>query len=148
MPPRQPVDPDRTCRNCTEPIPSDRNVRAFFCSRRCSSVSARRDYNRRNTDTVRASRYGTTAAWVAETREAQAWRCASCADPITQSSPLDHNHETGALRGILCVRCNVGIGMFQDDPHRLRRAAEYLERYLWDEHWAPQPDITSVVDVP
>ena len=41
---------------------------------------------------------------------------------------LDHSHETGAIRGLLCGRCNVGLPWFKDDPTLLRRAASYLER--------------------
>lgn len=40
---------------------------------------------------------------------------------------VDHNHETGIIRGILCAACNKALGMFKDNPAVLRRAAEYLE---------------------
>jgi len=42
---------------------------------------------------------------------------------------LDHCHATGKLRGMLCVRCNTGLGTLQDDPDILRAAITYVERY-------------------
>lgn len=41
----------------------------------------------------------------------------------------DHNHKTGTLRGLLCHRCNVGIGMFRDRPTLLKNASKYLLKY-------------------
>lgn len=42
------------------------------------------------------------------------------------SLDIDHCHQTGAVRGLLCNRCNVGIGALQDSPDNLLRAAAYL----------------------
>ena len=41
---------------------------------------------------------------------------------------VDHDHNTGDVRGILCHRCNVAIGLLRDDPRVARLLAEYLER--------------------
>ena len=41
---------------------------------------------------------------------------------------VDHDHETGLMRGILCTRCNTGIGMFANDEKLLRRAIKYLQK--------------------
>ncbi len=40
---------------------------------------------------------------------------------------LDHNHQTGEVRGYLCESCNTGIGRFDDDPTIVIRAKEWLE---------------------
>ena len=45
---------------------------------------------------------------------------------------VDHDHRTGRLRGTLCHRCNRGIGMFDDDPEKMRRAVEYVLTWRGD----------------
>ena len=42
---------------------------------------------------------------------------------------IDHDHETGDVRGLLCHHCNLGIGNLKDDLSLLRKAIDYLERY-------------------
>lgn len=42
---------------------------------------------------------------------------------------IDHNHETGKIRGLLCMKCNTAIGRMNDDPELLKKAANYLESY-------------------
>jgi hypothetical protein len=43
------------------------------------------------------------------------------------SVAVDHNHENGAVRGLLCQACNRAIGLFKDNPKVLQSAAKYLE---------------------
>lgn len=39
---------------------------------------------------------------------------------------IDHNHETGKFRGMLCTACNVYLGVVRDDPTAFQRGVEYL----------------------
>ncbi|MEV6200788.1 endonuclease VII domain-containing protein [Streptomyces sp. NPDC051771] len=40
---------------------------------------------------------------------------------------VDHCHETGRVRGVLCLNCNIGLGLLKESPERIRRAIAYLE---------------------
>ena len=60
--------------------------------------------------------------------DAQEGTCAICgAAPDKRRLAIDHNHQTGATRGLLCYSCNIMLGYATDDPERLRRAADYLD---------------------
>jgi hypothetical protein len=50
--------------------------------------------------------------------------CAICSN--AKAEHVDHDHETGRVRGVLCPECNSGMGQLKDDPATLRRAADYL----------------------
>ena len=63
--------------------------------------------------------------------DAQGRCCAICHMSAHEVGALvcDHNHQTGAFRALLCRRCNVLLGWGNDDPNRLRAAADYLEKH-------------------
>ena len=62
---------------------------------------------------------------------AQGSKCAICGEPLDNSKTthLNHNHETGELRGFLCMNCNNGIGKFKDRIDLLEAAIVYLKSY-------------------
>ena len=41
---------------------------------------------------------------------------------------IDHCHETKKIRGVLCTRCNTGLGLFKDNVEVMRNAIQYLEQ--------------------
>ncbi|MFD3329224.1 endonuclease VII domain-containing protein [Streptomyces sp. NPDC058701] len=45
---------------------------------------------------------------------------------------VDHDHQTGRVRGVLCFSCNAASGQFKDRPDVIRRAAAYVEGNLWN----------------
>jgi hypothetical protein len=59
---------------------------------------------------------------------AQDGRCAICFERPHERLCLDHDHATGQIRGLLCRRCNAGLGLFLDQPDRLTAAVTYLAR--------------------
>ena len=42
---------------------------------------------------------------------------------------VDHNHKTGKIRGLLCNKCNTGLGMFAESRGNLIKAIQYLTKY-------------------
>lgn len=64
-------------------------------------------------------------------RDDQAGMCAICGDDLSKETKevmVDHCHKTNRIRGLLCRRCNIGLGFFEDDIDRLKEAINYLER--------------------
>lgn len=56
-------------------------------------------------------------------------KCQICDIVFTKNSPahIDHNHETGIIRGVLCRKCNSGLGLLQDSVEILKKAIRYLK---------------------
>ena len=61
----------------------------------------------------------------------QGGKCAICGtdNPGKMDWNADHCHETGQKRGLLCPKCNKGLGHFKDDIEVMKAAIEYLEYY-------------------
>lgn len=116
----------RWCPSCQQAVPHSEYVRktaspSGFGSQ-CKSC-----HRTASSDSYFYRTYGMTRRELAELRTAQGDRCAICGDAEPQH--LDHDHETGTIRRLLCQRCNNGLGLFKDDPAVLRAAAEYVEEH-------------------
>ena len=110
------------------------------------NVDGRRKYHRRkhgeNKDHYRArsfkDRYGITLDQAREILESQDGRCAICSLDIDLDAPgvnhkrkghMDHCHDTGKPRGVLCRFCNWMLGNGYDIPERLEDGAQYLREW-------------------
>lgn len=79
----------------------------------------------------RGERHGITEAEFQVFLAAQAGRCAICGYTETQEFKtlvIDHHHGTGAVRGLICSRCNKALGAFREDTAILAAAIAYLNR--------------------
>lgn len=107
---------------CRENIEENRaKARAYETSRRTPEDSRRR---------LLWQKYGLTPEGVDAMAGAQGNACAICG--ATQPSGrwanwfIDHNHDTGQVRALLCLYCNTGLGSFKDSPALLKAAILYL----------------------
>lgn len=108
--------------------------RGYF-SRQCSIDVWER---KKSTDEMRAymkdaslrSKYGVSQVDVDAMHDEQNGECALCSKPRLgrhrNGLHIDHDHVSGRVRGLLCVRCNAAIGVLGDDEEVLARAIRYL----------------------
>lgn len=110
--------------------PSGERGRHSWC-RDCFNAYARetrkRDYSaEQKRRWLLASRYGLTPVEFAAILAAQDGCCAICRAALTKPH-IDHDHATGAVRGILCHGCNIKLPAIEDESYR-SAAIAYLER--------------------
>lgn len=96
----------------------------------CASYAGRHPYER-NTTPSNIHKYGLTKQSYHAMMDAQHQRCAICGDGATpaRNFSVDHDHESGKVRALLCNRCNTGLGQFRDSPDLLRKAIVYLDAH-------------------
>ncbi|CAM5568578.1 recombination endonuclease VII [Streptomyces spiroverticillatus] len=103
------------CRNRTAPDGLDSRCKS------CKASKGRASYFKRA--------YGITEAQRDEMIASQYGVCTICLK--APAVHVDHCHETGRVRGVLCFNCNAALGQLGDDPDTLHRAIAYLEGNAW-----------------
>jgi hypothetical protein len=107
----------------------DKYARRWFLKNR-DRINAKRRENYRRDRTRSLVAYGIDQAAYDRMLKRQNGKCAICgAAPGKRRLGVDHDHETGAVRGLLCLSCNGGLGLFRDDVDMLRAALAYLEAH-------------------
>ena len=67
--------------------------------------------------------------WVEERLAAHDYKCKVCETEMklhTNTVAIDHCHETGEVRDVVCKKCNIAMGQFRDDPKLIEKAIDYL----------------------
>lgn len=72
-------------------------------------------------------KYQITIEQLAEMKAQHGGICAICLR--SAKLVIDHDHQSGKVRALLCGSCNSGLGFFKDNPKALRAAIEYLDRH-------------------
>lgn len=128
----------RTCRviecaweGCTETFEpfGPPHARKRFCSAKHREYyDARRPGKNRRRWLWR--RYGLREEAFDALFQAQSGKCAICQEEQQgRSLTVDHDHDTGEVRALLCRECNLGLGQFKDNLLLLRRAVNYMEEH-------------------
>jgi hypothetical protein len=130
--------PNRVCRRCKTPKPAaefhrrgEGHMRRKLCVQCRAEVDPRSSHRSQNPESKlreRLARYRITPDQYRAILAAQGGKCAMCHTPPTEKRTfhVDHCHESGRVRGVLCNVCNTQLGAYE----RLReRAAAYLAEY-------------------
>lgn len=101
----------------------------------CRSLKRKGKYQQRNREWELKKNFGITESDYNELLIDQDGKCKICNQPErvklkngnVKRLAVDHCHDTGKIRGLLCYACNIAIGLFNHESSRLRVAAFYCE---------------------
>ncbi len=115
------------CVTCYRNTPHFQNIRRAY-------YAAHKEQFKRHGETTRLRRtrerllYGITYEQYEALLQSQRGLCAICKQvPGRKGLGVDHCHETGQIRGLLCSRCNTALGLLKDRAENCLRAADYLD---------------------
>ena len=116
---------DKACKTCGNTF-TPTNPCNIYCSPQCKGKNS---YYKRQ--------YGITDAELAQMKQEQDNKCFLCGsegflmdkNKHVEKLAVDHCHETGKVRKLLCHNCNRALGLFKDNPDVIRKAADYVEEY-------------------
>lgn len=122
----------KTCNSCT----TDKPLSDFYNNGKWKQGSCKPCLIKKNNKVAQKNhlkrKYNLSLEEFHEKLENQKYCCALCGKTQEDEGSflcVDHNHDTGKVRDLLCRVCNRALGLFKDNPELLRKAAEYIERH-------------------
>lgn len=120
----------------------EKSISDFYKNRKdckdCKNAAARKKwventeasdrYKKRNRERAKERRYGITQDQFYQMLIDQKNKCAICESEFKNSKDthIDHCHNSSKVRGILCNRCNIALGQFEDNIELMQNAIKYL----------------------
>lgn len=115
------------CLGCGKSL-AGRRPNVLYCNETCRTRRFVKERPQYTPDRYLRRTYKLSREQWEDLLDAQGGRCAICRTAEADPWHVDHCHETGAIRGILCGPCNIGLGRFSDDVDRMQSAIAYLVR--------------------
>ena len=147
----------RTCGNCRETKPLDAFYKNLAKEGRCKSCVSRirkeayradpakviarvTKYRTENPEKIKDTKLkqdrGVDLTWFKSKLEEQNHACACCKKPETMiwrgrkvALSVDHDHGTGAVRALLCTKCNRALGLLKEDPQIIQSLLDYILKF-------------------
>lgn len=117
---------EKPCRKCGSMFKPNAPSH-LYCSQECADWNLTSNYLKRNYNIDYDSYFD-----LLETQEQKCKICGGEGFTMKEEHKLklvvDHDHVTGAVRGLLCHNCNRGLGLFKDSTNNLEAAIEYLKQ--------------------
>lgn len=106
-------------------------VKKYYHEHKEQNKEQRKEYSRTHKRESKnrslKSLYGIDIEQYEEMYKQQEGKCATCGT-YQDSLVVDHSHQTGKVRKLLCKKCNLALGYVNDDPTTLRNMIAYLKR--------------------
>lgn len=120
---------EKPCKKCGEPF-SPKAPSHLYCSQDCADWALTTRYLKRT--------YNMNYDDYASLHQQQDGKCAICGGEGFQMRPnavklvVDHCHDTGVVRGLLCHNCNRALGLLQDSLSSIQKAFDYVKKFKKD----------------
>ena len=122
------------------PKAKQKKARAWYAANKDRVLAQKRVYHLNK-------KYGITPEEYQRLFNKQKGYCAICKrhqSDLKEALSVDHNHETGEIRGLLCPKCNKAIGLLDDSSDLIKRASRYVKANGRNKKRPGRPEVRSM----